>query len=311
MAERPDEQHEMRERYPEPQDNDYDNYQTPQAETNVDDMPGTPSFDPSALDVGGISITPRGMKRMGTVGVREVFREITGSRFLKSHNKKLFERTRIEVAPSKWLYLVYEGKRIYQKRPGERSKWTLKREYELNNPMQAEFEKAIKNYNESATKQVDDNAGVFVTEETSEEVINEVIDELSFSTQTDFEPKAQVGPELFDIGTQAESDTVGAEKQTEAPQVDVSELQAKLTSLENETIKLRQNLRMKDNELNKLRLEGANGDVINAKQQEINNLQAELRKTKLDRTQLLLDVEVTNEQLTEASNRVMELTEKK
>ena len=247
MAEKPNEQHEMRERYPDPQDNDYDDweYQTPQAETNVDDMPDTPSLDPSALDVGGITITPRGIKRMGTVGIREVFSEITGSKFLKRHNKKLFERTRIEVAPSKWTYLVYEGKRIYQKRPGEKSKWTLRREYELSNPMQVEFEKAMKNYNESATKQVDDNAGVFVTKETSEEVISEVIDELSFSTQTDFEREAQVGPdgpELFDIGTQAESDTVGTETQTDVPQVDISELQAKLTTLENESIKLRQNL---------------------------------------------------------------------
>ena len=305
MAERPDEQYDMK--HMSPQDNDYDNdweYQTPQAETNVDEMPDTPSFDPSALDVGGIGITPRGMKRMGTVGVREVFREITGSRFLKRHNKSLFEKTRIEVAPSKWSYLVYEGKRIYQKRPGKGSMWTLKKEYELNNPMQVEFEKAKRSYDESATKQVDDNAGVFVTEETSEEVISEVIDELSgISTQTDFD--------VSDIGTQVgEEAQQTSEVQPLQAQLNVTELQTKLTSLEDENRKLEKSLRMKDYELNKLRLKGANGDVINAKQQEINDIQAKLKETELERTQLLLDVEVTNEQLTEATNKVRELTEK-
>ena len=294
MAERPDdnEQYEMKHRGPEPQDNDYDHWETQfnddVAITGNEQLTSVDTVEPFN-ESGPVEVI---IESRESEDLRQIFNEIFGSPIRVIDNRELFESCIIRSERSAngiHTRLFYKNEAVYYKR-GVKGKWRSYAKFKINNPMYLEFEKAKRSYDESATKQVNDNAGVLVTEETSEEVIDEVIKEVS-ELQTDFE--------LFDIGTQ-----------TSAPQVDINELETKLTTLENETRKLEKSLRMSEYALNKLRLEKASGDVINAQQQEINNIQAKLKKTKLERDQLLLDVVVTNELLSEASDKVKELTER-
>ena len=299
MAEKPDEQHEMRERYPEPQDNDYDQWETSLDDAGTEQsssQTGQPVTSQADADFEFDTLDDVIYESREPEELREIFNEVFGAPIRVVDNRELFENCIIRTERSH-SRLFYKNEAIYYKR-GVKGKWRLYSKFRFNNSMYLEFEKAKRSYDRTATKQVNDEAGVLVTEETSEEVINEVIDELS--TQTD-ESELSNLPQFV----------VGAQPGAQQPQViDVSELETKVTSLEDANKKLWKILQMADYKLNKLRLEGANADVINAQQQEINSIQDELKKTKLERDQLLLDVVVTNELLTEASNKVRELTER-
>ena len=299
-----DEQYEMKHRDPEePQDNDYDRWETslnnlddatvgeaPEQLTTVDEFD-----DDESIEIISESREPEEL--------REIFNEVFGAPIRVDDNRELFENCiiRTERSDNNRIHtrLFYKNEAVYYKR-GVKGKWRLYSKFRFNNSMYREFEKAKKSYDESATKQVNDNAGVLVTEETSEEVIGEVIDELSAQTD-EFETSELSLPQ-----TPPERSSDLSSSQV----INVSELETKVTSLEDANKKLWKILQTAEHKLNKLRLEHANGDVINAQQQEINNIQAKLKETKLERDQLLLDVVVTNELLSEASNKVDELIER-
>ena len=295
-----DEQYEMHEKNPEePQDNDYDQWETSLNNLDDDGQPTTATtgidnnFDePLDNDVSEVIYKSREPEEL-----REIFNEIFGSPIRVDDNRELFENSVIRTERSvNKLHsrLFYKNEAIYYKR-GVKRKWRLYTKFRFDNAMYREFEKAKRSYDKSATKQVNDEAGVLVTEETSEEVIQEVIDD----EQTDeFDP------------SNLRRFVVGQPNPNEPQVIDVGELETKVSSLEDANKKLWKILQTAEYKLNKLRLEGASADIINAQQQEINNIQTKLKETKLERDQLLLDVVVTNELLTEATNKVAELTER-
>ena len=298
MAERPDDEYEMKHRgSEEPQDNNYNHWET--QFNDPDDMEQLRTNDVDTIEpldtVGPVEVI---IESRESEDLREIFNEIFGSPIRVDDNRELFESCIIRSERSAngiHTRLFYKNEAIYYKR-GVKGKWRSYAKFKINNPMYPEFEKAKRSYDESATKQVNDEAGVLVTEVTSEEVIQEVIDELSEQSD-DFEvtPSFQGGLKIA---------------QPQPQVIDVSDLETKVSSLEDANKKLWKSLRMSEYKLNKLRVEGASGDVINAQQQEINDIQTKLKKTKLERDQLLLDVVVTNELLTEATNKVAELTER-
>ena len=302
MAEKPDnDEYEMKQRVP-PQDNDYDNnWDQQQTETTFDEpevqQPTDTDFE--FVTPGPVEVI---IESRESEDLRQIFNEVFGAPIRVDDNRELFENCVIRTERSGHTRLFYKNEAIYYKR-GVKGKWRLYTKFRFNNAMYREFEKAKRSYDKSATKQVNDEAGVLVTEETSEEVIQEVIDDAQTEEPELFNPPETRG---FVEGAQPNPDETSGLPQV----IDVNELETKVSLLEDANKKLWKILRMSEYKLNKLRLEGASADIINAQQQEINDIQAKLKGTKLERDQLLLDVVVTNELLTEATNKVAELTER-
>ena len=270
-------------------------------------MPSTPKFEPDAFEIGGVRYTPGRLKRMGTDGLKAVFKEITGWdwEILKAKNRKLYDRSELDVegeGPVKRLVLKFDGKLAYRKikKTGE---WKIYTDFERKGglkDMQTLLNRAKEQYEKSATKQANDAAGVNLPEEISMDVIRNVLTEMydDLDLDTEFET----------VGTQASVNTSSTDVQTDG--VTVEEVQAKLETLESVNKTLEKNLRMKEYELNELKARRANDDVVGAKEQEINNLQEKLKETEAERTQLLLDVSVSNELLSEANKNLRELKQK-
>ena len=236
------------------------------------------------------------LKRWKTL--REVFNEIIGAPIRKKDNDKLFEKSIIRTRESGHKELWYDGKRIYYKNRGEGSKWTLYSSLK-SNPMTAEFEKAKKKYEKSATKQTNDAAGVNLPEEISVDVIRNVLTEMYDDLDLD--------TEFVTLGTQAGFDTRRAGTLTE--DISVEKLQGRLRTLEKIISSQRKNFIMKSRELNELRARGASEDVINEKELEINDLQEKLKKVESEKDELLDKVEVGDIILEDTLEEVRELKE--
>ena len=319
MAERPDERVEMRDVDPD-QDDDYDNdpprpgYQ----ETNLDET-GDVTIDEglsmddtiSTADIDNMSQDD--MEKMRQSGLKNVFLEITGEPIEPSDNESLFSKTKVTVGKKGFKTLWYDGEKIFYKSKGIFSKWTVYTKFALRNPMEAEFEKAKENYKVTSRSQINEAAGVNVAEDASEDVRQNVIDDLRYQGDPEVlisdEPTTTSVASVAFYDTEENVPTSSVSKQTSY--VDVEKLQARLRTLEKVIDDQEKNFYKKHRVLNELRAKGANEDVVSSKEQEINKLQEKLRKVKLEKDQLLLDVNVSNELLSEASEKLRDLTQMK
>ena len=304
MADRPDEKVEMKDLDPNQDDDGWDNdpprpqYQ----ETNLDE-PGDItideglSMDDTIPSMEFENMSEDDLEKMKQKGLENVFLEITGEPIEVKDNENLFKKSKITLGRKGHKTLWYDGKKIYYKTKGEYSKWTEYVNIALRNPMTAEFEKAKKNYEVSARKQTNDIAGVNLPKEISEDVIKNVLTEMfdELDLNTEFET----------VGTQAVDDT-----STQTKSINVEKLQARLRTLDKIIDSQEKNFYKKHRVLNELRAKNANEDVISSKEQEINDLQDKLKKVKLEKDELLLDVNVSNELLNEANESLRELTQK-
>ena len=215
--------------------------------------------------------------------LRDVFREITKVPIRKGDNDRLFEKSVVKTKRSGHKELWYDGKKIYYKIRGKNTKWTEYAEFKkgLENPMLVEFEKAKEKFNNSPRAQVHKAAGVDISAETIDDKIRNVLYDL--------------GGDLPEKFMEQETDTVTPPTE-KTKTVDVEKLQARLRTQETVIGDMKENIRKKDYELNKLRLESVSKDVIASKEQEINGLQEKLKEAEEQRG-LLLDTVLVNDKL--------------
>lgn len=222
---------------------------------------------------------------------------------LKKNNPRLFRKTRLRIRQDGYETLEFkennEWKVIYT-RQNRLQEWQLKNEFVINNPMENDITISKEKYDQSATKQVDEMAGVDIDEQVADDIIGNVLGQMLDDIDQTETPTTSEAVNEQDI----------LQEKLKTKTVDVSEVQARLETLESVNRTLEKNLRMKEYELNELKVRNANDDVVNEKEQEIDNLQEKLKKTESERVQLLLDVNVSNELLSVANENLRELTQK-
>ena len=126
-------------------------------------------------------------------------------------------------------------------------------------------------------------------------VLTEMYDDLDFDT------------EFETVGTQAGVDTRGIGTQAEG--VNVEKLQGRLRTLEKVIDSQEKIFYEKHRVLNELQARNASEDVINVKEQEINELQDKLKKVKAQRNELLDEIEVGDIILKDTLEEVKNLKE--
>ena len=314
-------------------DDDYDNYRPPRPGGNMEttDFGGTPQ-DPGVDEIFSTGPAPSAedtyeIKRNR---LKAIFENIIGEPIITSHlDEKLFKRCTIdEPNRNGHTRLRYDGREIYH-RNGWNADWVEYRSVTFN-PILSELRTGQERYKTSATKQVDDAAGVRLPEDVSESIRMSVLRDLSdardddggtkvtttsmdsgYPTSTTFsefsDVGTQVGTETRGVGTQVGTETRGVG--TQVGTVDIEKLQAEIISKETVIKSQEKRLREISNEFNELRLRKSNDDVISEKEREINEVQEKLKKVEMEQDELLGEVRATDSDLREQAEKVRELTE--
>lgn len=258
MAEKPDEQYEMRDMNPEEQDDDYDEGFDDYDETSFTDYPNF-SVNTRILfdyDTGENFYWNDGEKVPLTGKVKNLSRRLTSRlsnalskifkfKVLKKNNPRLFKNSRLRIRQDGYKTLEYkeknEWKVIYTRQSSE-DPWVLKNEFVVNNPMESEVSIAKEKYDQSVTKQVDEIADVEspdgvpgVPEEVSDDVIRNVLYQI-----------------ISDTSEALESENIDWDTPTVEPtptETDISELQSRLQTLESVNETLKRNFEKKEQEL--------------------------------------------------------------
>ena len=322
MADRPDENYEMRDRIPEQDDDDYDD-DTGYRETSFSE-PGATSTGGPTISANDFfvhreaesnipGVTP-GVPKFTYSNDPEVLRQAFarlegsfGSPIRAEDSEDLFRNCEIEVEEKisekdgrklTLTKLKYKGKYVarYVKKYEE---WHLiGRDVQKSN-FYAEFERAKKKYDESFTKQATDEADTdYIPENVTDDIRQNVIDELGGDLPEEF----MVPPNEIPTQTDDQTSNVGA--QTKIPTVEIEDIQGVLKGFENLVKTQKADIRKLSNELNLLRVSNASGDAISRVEVKMNNIQEKLKKAQKERDDYFKDVVATNEKINTITEEV-------
>ena len=223
--------------------------------------------------------TPHQSKLMGTIGMRRVFEEITEKPLRKMDNPKLFDNTEIIIeksGKSRFTRVEYKGKRIFYKR-GEEGRWRAYEPYTMNdNPITSEVDIGNRKYIESMTKNIEEETGITLEDDTSREVRGNIDTKLKDVIEDSFSSI----PELSD-----EVDEVESEKVLRGMKED-------LVTLEKSKESALRTYREKFAEHQRAGRTGASDAVRNEKKEELNEAKKKLdtaEKKVKDMTEIVAD----------------------
>ena len=252
----------------------------------------------------------KNLSRRLTSRLSNALSKIFKFKVLKKNNPKLFRNSRLRIRQDGYEILEFkvgkEWKVIYT-RQGSEDPWILKDEFMVNNPMENEVSIAKEKYDQSVSKQVDEIAEVEspdgvpgVPEEVSDDVIRNVFYQIISDTSEVLES--------INIDWDRPDEILPTEVPPLPVETDIEELQSRLQTLESVNESLKRNFEKKEQELRNLQARSVNRDVLNEKEQEVNNALKKLKDVESERNKLLLRVNVSDELLSETSELVKKLT---